>query len=76
MAGTPRFVAAIGPARTNPFRSATLVLLSPHPHASCRKAIIVTQPKKADLVTDRPIPALWDDYILVKVVSVGLNPLI
>lgn len=41
---------------------------------STQKAIIVTEPKKAGLVTDRPIPKLRDDYILVKTVSVGLNP--
>ncbi|KAH6962358.1 chaperonin 10-like protein [Ilyonectria sp. MPI-CAGE-AT-0026] len=39
-----------------------------------QKAIVVTAPQKADLVTDRPIPALRDDYILVKTVSVALNP--
>lgn len=39
-----------------------------------QKAIIVTEPKKAGLVSDRPIPKLRDDYILVKTVSVGLNP--
>lgn len=38
------------------------------------KAVIVTQPKTEGLVTDRPIPKLRDDYILVKTVSVGLNP--
>lgn len=41
---------------------------------STQKAIIVTEPKKEGLVTDRPIPKLRDDYILVKTVSVGLNP--
>jgi NADPH:quinone reductase-like Zn-dependent oxidoreductase len=39
-----------------------------------QKAVVVTAPKVAELVTDRPIPALRDDYILVKVVSVALNP--
>ncbi|KAJ5192733.1 hypothetical protein N7449_008875 [Penicillium cf. viridicatum] len=38
------------------------------------KAVIVTQPKTEGLVTDRPIPKLRDDYILIKTVSVGLNP--
>ncbi|KAJ5372363.1 hypothetical protein N7517_004369 [Penicillium concentricum] len=38
------------------------------------KAVIVTQPKTEGLVTDRPIPKLRDDYLLVKTVSVGLNP--
>lgn len=41
---------------------------------STQKAIIVTQPKTAGLVRDRPIPTLRDDYVLVKTVSVGLNP--
>ncbi|KAF3387451.1 Protein TOXD [Penicillium rolfsii] len=39
-----------------------------------QKAVVVVEPKKAGLVTDRPIPKLRDDYILVKTVSVGLNP--
>ncbi|PYH94043.1 GroES-like protein [Aspergillus ellipticus CBS 707.79] len=39
-----------------------------------QKAIIVTSPQKGDLVTDRAIPALRDDYLLVKTVSVALNP--
>lgn len=38
------------------------------------KAIVITEPKTESLVTDRPIPKLRDDYILVKTVSVGLNP--
>ncbi|KAJ5683470.1 Polyketide synthase enoylreductase [Penicillium macrosclerotiorum] len=41
---------------------------------STQKAIIVTEPKKGGLVTSQPIPRLRDDYILVKTVSVGLNP--
>ncbi|KAJ5584599.1 Polyketide synthase enoylreductase [Penicillium hispanicum] len=41
---------------------------------STQKAIVITAPKIASLVADRAIPALRDDYILVKVVSVGLNP--
>ncbi|PYH45901.1 zinc-binding alcohol dehydrogenase family protein [Aspergillus saccharolyticus JOP 1030-1] len=41
---------------------------------STQKAIVVTSPKAASLVTDRPIPTLRDDYILVKTVSVALNP--
>jgi NADPH:quinone reductase-like Zn-dependent oxidoreductase len=41
---------------------------------STQKAVIVTQPKTAGLVTDRAIPTLRDDYVLVKTVSVGLNP--
>ena len=39
-----------------------------------QKAIVVTSPKQESLVTDRPIPTLRDDYILVKNVSVALNP--
>jgi NADPH:quinone reductase-like Zn-dependent oxidoreductase len=38
------------------------------------KAVVVTQPKTESLVTDRPIPKLRDDYLLIKTVSVGLNP--
>lgn len=41
---------------------------------STQKAVIVTAPKTAGLVTDRAIPTLRDDYVLVKNVSVGLNP--
>lgn len=41
---------------------------------STQKAIVVVEPTKEGLVTDRPIPKLRDDYILVKTVSVGLNP--
>ncbi|OJJ42535.1 hypothetical protein ASPZODRAFT_137171 [Penicilliopsis zonata CBS 506.65] len=39
-----------------------------------QKAVVVTSPKKAEVVTDRPLPALRDDYILVKTVAVALNP--
>ncbi|OOF93314.1 hypothetical protein ASPCADRAFT_398391 [Aspergillus carbonarius ITEM 5010] len=39
-----------------------------------QKAVIVTSPKQGGLVTDRPIPTLRDDYLLIKVVSVALNP--
>ncbi|KAL3456271.1 chaperonin 10-like protein [Aspergillus heterothallicus] len=39
-----------------------------------QKAIIITSPKKEALVTNHPIPPLRDDYILVKTVSVALNP--
>ncbi|KAJ5780721.1 Polyketide synthase enoylreductase [Penicillium paradoxum] len=38
------------------------------------KAIVIIEPKTEGLVTDRPIPHLRDDYILVKTVSVALNP--
>ncbi|RAL15181.1 zinc-binding alcohol dehydrogenase family protein [Aspergillus homomorphus CBS 101889] len=41
---------------------------------STQNAVVVTSPKVADLVTDRPIPTLRDDCILVKTVSVALNP--
>ncbi|PQE19063.1 zinc-binding oxidoreductase protein [Rutstroemia sp. NJR-2017a BBW] len=39
-----------------------------------QKAIVVGPPGKASVVSDRPIPTLRDDYILVKTVSVALNP--
>ncbi|KAL2834568.1 hypothetical protein BJY01DRAFT_239145 [Aspergillus pseudoustus] len=39
-----------------------------------QKAIVVTAPKKGELVMNHPIPSLRDDYILVKTVSVALNP--
>lgn len=39
-----------------------------------QKALVITSSKKASVVSDRPIPTLRDDYILVKVVSVALNP--
>ncbi|KAL3431468.1 chaperonin 10-like protein [Aspergillus tetrazonus] len=41
---------------------------------STQKAVVITSPKQGGLVTDRPIPALRDDYILVKNVAVALNP--
>ncbi|KAJ5887789.1 hypothetical protein N7495_007830 [Penicillium taxi] len=41
---------------------------------STQKAVVIISPKVAGLVTDRPIPKLRDDYILVKTVAVGLNP--
>ena len=41
---------------------------------SQQKAIVITSPKQASLVTDRAIPTLRDDYILVKTVSVAINP--
>ena len=41
---------------------------------SVQKAIIITAPKQAGLVRDRPVPKLRDDCILVKNVSVALNP--
>jgi NADPH:quinone reductase-like Zn-dependent oxidoreductase len=39
-----------------------------------QKAIIITVPKQEGLVTDRALPALRDDYILVKTEAVALNP--
>ena len=39
-----------------------------------QKAIIMAGPQEADLVTDRSIPELRDDYILVKTEAVALNP--
>jgi len=41
---------------------------------STQKAIVIQAPGKAELVSDRPIPKLRDDYILVKTVAVALNP--
>lgn len=41
---------------------------------STQKAIVITQPKTSAVVTDRRLPTLRDDYILIKTVSVGLNP--
>ncbi|KAB8078305.1 chaperonin 10-like protein [Aspergillus leporis] len=39
-----------------------------------QKAVVITAPEKASVVSDRPIPKLRDDYILVKTVAVALNP--
>ncbi|KAL5336021.1 GroES-like protein [Aspergillus crustosus] len=39
-----------------------------------QKAVVIVSEKQGGLVTDRPIPTLRDDYILVKTVSVALNP--
>lgn len=39
-----------------------------------QKAVVVTAPKVAGLVTDRPLPTLRDDYILIKTEAVALNP--
>ncbi|KAB8255227.1 chaperonin 10-like protein [Aspergillus pseudonomiae] len=39
-----------------------------------QKAVIITSPKHAQVVGDRAIPRLRDDCILVKTVSVALNP--
>ncbi|KAJ5280553.1 Protein TOXD [Penicillium angulare] len=39
-----------------------------------QKAIVIQAPGVATVVNDRPIPTLSDDSILVKNVSVGLNP--
>lgn len=41
---------------------------------STQKAIVVIAPQEAKLVTDRPLPALREHQILVKVVCVALNP--
>ncbi|KAJ5306861.1 hypothetical protein PENANT_c003G04926 [Penicillium antarcticum] len=38
------------------------------------KAIIFTEPKQIRLVTDRPLPPIRDNTVLVKVVTVALNP--
>ncbi|KAE8342134.1 hypothetical protein BDV24DRAFT_162685 [Aspergillus arachidicola] len=39
-----------------------------------QQAVVVIQPSKEGLVMDRLIPSLRDDYVLVKTVSVALNP--
>lgn len=39
-----------------------------------QKAIIITAPNEATVVSNRPIPKLRDDCILVKTTSVALNP--
>ncbi|KAF7590244.1 hypothetical protein BBP40_003128 [Aspergillus hancockii] len=39
-----------------------------------QKAVVITAPKEAKVVSDRSIPTLRDDYILVKTVSLALNP--
>lgn len=39
-----------------------------------QKAVVYTAPKQVSLVSDRPLPKLRDDYILIKTVSVALNP--
>lgn len=39
-----------------------------------QKAVTITSPKQAGLVTDRPLPVVRDDYILVKTEAVALNP--
>jgi NADPH:quinone reductase-like Zn-dependent oxidoreductase len=38
------------------------------------KAIVYQGPQQAEIVTDRPLPALRDEYILVKTVAIALNP--
>lgn len=42
--------------------------------ASVQKAVVFIGTQEAKVITDRPIPALRDHHILVKVVSVALNP--
>lgn len=44
------------------------------PTKMSQKAVIVTAPKKVDLVKTQPLPALRDEYILVKTEAVALNP--
>ena len=39
-----------------------------------QKAVVTVGKGKAELVPDRPIPKLRDDYILVKTVAVAINP--
>ncbi|EAU38558.1 protein TOXD [Aspergillus terreus NIH2624] len=60
------------------FKNGTSYYPIPKPHTyfntTTMKAISVTAPQQEGLVTDRAIPTLRDDYILVKTVSVALNP--
>ncbi|KAH8691552.1 chaperonin 10-like protein [Talaromyces proteolyticus] len=39
-----------------------------------QRAVVITLPHTGSLVSDRPIPTLRDDCILVKTVSVAVNP--
>ena len=41
---------------------------------STQNAIVIRAAKKAELVSDRSIPKLRDDYILVKTATVAINP--
>ncbi|KAL8704361.1 MAG: hypothetical protein Q9201_002463 [Fulgogasparrea decipioides] len=41
---------------------------------SVQKAIVVIAPQEAKFITDRPLPALRDHHVLVKVVCTALNP--
>jgi NADPH:quinone reductase-like Zn-dependent oxidoreductase len=41
---------------------------------STQNAIVITGPQKAELVTNRSIPILRDNCLLVKTIAVGLNP--
>ncbi|KAL9025020.1 MAG: hypothetical protein Q9196_006085 [Gyalolechia fulgens] len=41
---------------------------------SVQKALVVIAPQEAKFITDRPLPALRDHHLLVKVVCVALNP--
>lgn len=42
--------------------------------AATQRAVVIQGPGVAELVDDRPIPKLRDDYILVKTKAVALNP--
>lgn len=57
------------PPRIDPVAS-----IAPQTIMSTQKAVVITQPKTSALVTNRRLPTLRDDYILIKTVSVGLNP--
>ncbi|KAJ5953287.1 hypothetical protein N7454_000183 [Penicillium verhagenii] len=39
-----------------------------------QKAVVITSPQVAEVVTDRALPTLRDDYMLIKTVAVALNP--
>lgn len=40
-----------------------------------QKAVITRSPGQAELITNRPLPALRDGYLLVRTVAVALNPI-
>ena len=45
-----------------------------HTDMASQKAVVIISPKNAQVVSDRAIPKLRDDCILVKTISVALNP--
>ncbi|UNI21205.1 hypothetical protein JDV02_007215 [Purpureocillium takamizusanense] len=55
-------------------RMTTMATATTPTKATTQKAVVIQGPGVAKLVTDRPIPRLRDDYILVKTAAVALNP--